>query len=94
MPRKKRNETTTVPIPGEEPVNAKVIFPQAELEPEVDVKPVVAESAKEAKPSDMVKVKVLVGSLRYEAGTFQKGDVFETSRKQAKQFDPKDVQLL
>lgn len=55
------------------------------LDPEPTPKP---------KKSNTVTVMVLVGSLRWEGGTYQKGDVFEVSEDRLKLFDPNDIKVL
>lgn len=42
----------------------------------------------------MVKVKVTVGSIHFEGGTFEKGEVFECTEAQLKQFGPNTILLL
>lgn len=41
-----------------------------------------------------MKYKVKVGSLNFEQGTFQAGDVIDVSEERAKQFDQLDIELL
>jgi hypothetical protein len=41
-----------------------------------------------------MKYKVKVGSLNFEQGTFQAGDVIDVSEDRAKQFDQLDIELL
>lgn len=53
------------------------------------------EAIKPSKPKrGMVKVKVLVGTLQFEGGSYEKGDVFEVSKNRAALFDPKDIEIL
>jgi len=52
--------------------------------------PKVAEAPVE-KDTDPVKLKVKVGTLGFEGGVFQRGEVFTVTRARAKLFDPKDV---
>ena len=90
------------PIPNElEAIMEPEYPPQTDEELTEEVKAVVFESKPEApkkeeeKPSDVkVKVKVLVGTLVTEVGEFSKGDVFTVSKERAKQFDPKDIEIL
>ena len=49
---------------------------------------------KAKKPSDTVKVKVLIGTLNWEGGSFKKGEVFQCSRKRALRFESADVEIL
>lgn len=42
----------------------------------------------------MMKIKVKVGSLNFEQGTFQAGNVIEVDEERAKLFDPSDVEVL
>lgn len=46
------------------------------------------------KKSDVVKCEVLIGTLQWEKGIFQKGDVFKASRERAEQFDSTSVKIL
>lgn len=39
-----------------------------------------------------MKYKILVGSLSFEQGTFQKGDIIEVSEERAKLFDKHDIE--
>jgi len=43
---------------------------------------------------ETVKVKVLINTLRFEQGTFNKGDIFEVPKERANLFDPKDIEIL
>lgn len=108
MPKKKKVVEETKPeetVPQEEQTDeeltaevkekvfgeeAKVKTPKEEAEkPEVKVK-----KKPKKLPSDIVEVKVLVGSLHWEGGTFQKGEVFKCKRKRASRFEPVDVEIL
>lgn len=46
------------------------------------------------KPKGTVKVKVLVDTLQFEDGVFEKGDTFTVSKKRVKLFDPRDIEIL
>jgi len=60
--------------------------------------PVTLETAtEEPRPSeltDMVKVKVLIGTFGFDERFFEQGEVFMVSRKRAKQFPKEYVQIL
>jgi len=59
--------------------------------------PPVVESTVEVtkpKPTNTVKVKVLVGTLHFEDGTFEKGSTFTVSKERVKLFDQKDIEIL
>jgi hypothetical protein len=57
--------------------------------------PKLAEPLKpETKPSDTITVKVLVGTLGWAKGTFQKDETFTCTREELKRFDPKDIQVI
>jgi len=70
------------------------------------VEPVKAKQARQRKkkkaedkaPVDsglqVVKLQVLVGTLAYEEGTFEKGSIIYVSKKRAAMFDPKDIKVL
>ena len=69
--------------------------------PMVEAKPAVkAETKIEPIPqtlkklSDTVTVKVLIGSMHFEQGSFSKGDTFMVSRERVKLFWPNDIQIL
>lgn len=67
-----------------ENIKEKIFAPEPKLElPEEET----------AKPSDTVKVRVLIGTLKWEGGTFEKGQVFECSRERADSFGY-SVQIL
>lgn len=98
MPKKKKSVKKPV---EETPVNLDVEPLTASDEPVYDVvregfrKPVSEEPiAQEPLPTDIVKVKVLVGSLHYEGGTYEKGDVFEETRARLKLFDQRDIEVV
>ena len=57
------------------------------------VKPPVKKD-KVKKPSDIVKVKVIIGTLKYEKGTFQKGDIFTETRERAERFERTSALIL
>lgn len=78
-------ETTT-----EEQTPYKVDFG----EPFVPPKSETPEEKVETKPSDIVKVEVLIGTLKWEEGNFSKGDVFETTRERAERFSSTSVKIL
>ena len=44
--------------------------------------------------NQIVKVKVKIGTLGFEQGIFEKGEVFEVSAERAKQMDPNDIEIL
>ena len=78
-----------MPAKKVEKKESSVDYPSAVIEPIFEEEPVKVEA-----PSDTVKVKVKVGTLGFEDGTFQKGDEFKVSRERAKLFDPKDIQIV
>jgi hypothetical protein len=41
-----------------------------------------------------MKLKVLVGSLKFEDGTFQKGDIIEVTSERAALFDKHDIEII
>jgi len=54
-------------------------------------------SVEVAEPVELPKnvvVMVLVGTLSFEGGTFEKGESFTVSRERAALFDPKDIKVL
>jgi hypothetical protein len=55
-----------------------------------DEAPKTAEAPVE-KDTDLVKLKVTVGTLGFEGGIFQRGETFTVTRARAKLFDPRDV---
>jgi len=54
----------------------------------------VVEKRTPSEAKDMVKVKVLVGTLQFEDGVFSKGSIITVSKDRLKQFDPRDIQIL
>jgi len=66
-------------------------------EPKVEETSVVAEEVPKIDiPSliDKVMVKVLIGTLSWAGGTFQKGDIFACTKQDLARFDPRDIQVL
>jgi hypothetical protein len=58
--------------------------------PEIPVeKPII-----QASPTDMIMVKVKVGTLLWEGGSFEKDSTFTVSRQRLKLFDQKDIEVL
>lgn len=57
-----------------------------------------AQEKEEKKPrkkkSDTVQVKVIIGTLEFEDGVFEKDSVFETTRERAEKFEKTSVQIL
>lgn len=58
--------------------------------PEVKKVPV---KVKEKLPTDIVSVKVLIGTLSFEQGIFEQGAVFQTTRERATKFGS-DAQII
>lgn len=88
MPKKKNKvvEETAETQPPIEEETTETSLEEAAIE-ESTVEPVVEEPPKkEKKPTDTVKVKVLIGTLKWELGTFENGEVFECSRERALSF--------
>lgn len=86
MPRKRIKLENEEPPTIDEP-HVEVEVTQEETEEEVSV-------AEKPKAAPVVRVKVLVGSLRWEQGTFSKGDVFKCSPERAARFSPSSVEIL
>lgn len=42
----------------------------------------------------MVKVQVLVGTLQWEGGIYEKGQIFECTPEQATKFEAKDIKVI
>lgn len=78
-----KREATTV----EDKVHFGTPFPEVTAE----AKPA---SVEEKLPKGMVKAKVLVGTLMWEGGKYEKGETFVVSRKRFKLFDAKDVEIV
>lgn len=62
--------------------------------PKVEELPSTVEPVSEPKPSDTVKVKVLIGTLSWEGGTFQKGETFMCTKEDLARFDNKDIKIV
>ena len=71
---------------------AQSTTPEHPKEEPVKAEPKVEEKPK--LPSGMVKVKVLVGTLSYEDGTYEKGEIFTVARKRLEGFDPRFYQII
>jgi len=84
LPRKKKKEEV---IP-EQPASPETMLQPLQTE-ESDIDKAPLDTSLE-----LIKVKVKTGTLAYEEGTFQKGDVFYVSKKRAALFDPNDIQVL
>lgn len=54
----------------------------------------VKEEVEKKPKSNKVTVEVVVGTLMWEGGKYEKGETFECSRKRFSQFDPKDVKIV
>lgn len=78
-------ENVSEELPREEPVFG------AEPVAEPDEPETVKEKPKK---TELVKVQVVIGSLTWEGGTYQKGEIFEVSPERLKLFDPKDIKVL
>lgn len=65
-----------------------------EEKPKLDEEPVIAEAPKKPKSSGMVKVKVLAGTLGWSEGYYEKGEIFEISKKDLKRFDPRYYEII
>ena len=96
MPKKKKVESKETKISPEiVEANFSDESPPVELlegVKEASTKEVV--ETQKTEPTDIVKVKVKVGSLHWEGGWFEKGDVFECSRLRASLFESNDVEIL
>lgn len=92
MATKKKMMPRTAPKPEEEKVEEKK--PEESHVGDPIIPPEETTKPETPKKEDTVKVKVLVGTLHFEQGTFEKGDVFEASEEQVKLFDPKDIKIL
>jgi hypothetical protein len=44
--------------------------------------------------SDLIKVRVKIGSFGFEQGVFQKGETFTVTRERLSKFDPNDVEVI
>lgn len=66
--------------------------PEYPKEEPVKAEPKVAEKPK--LPSGMVKVKVLTGTLSFEGGSYEKGEVFTVSKKRLEGFDPRFFEII
>lgn len=81
-------EDTVIPEASEEPqTQAPLIFEEI-----VTPEPPKAK-AEEKFPSDLVEVKVVIGTFRFEEGTFERGSFFRTTRERAAKFDQQDVTI-
>ena len=87
MPKKKKDEIVEETKPEEITEEVEEISSVEKPEVKVEEKP-------KRLPKGMVKVKVLIGTLQFEAGIFEKGSIIEVSRKQLKKFDPTSVEIL
>ncbi len=77
------------------PVEEKPVAEDFPMLPMIEAKSVeVKTEALKKELSSIVKVKVLIGTLQFEQGTFSKGDTFTVSRERMKQFDQRDIQIL
>jgi len=75
------------------------VLPDQPESPDLTLEPSqIEESDNDKAPLDpsleLVKVQVKTGTLAYEEGTYQKGEVFYVSKKRAALFDPNDIQVL
>jgi hypothetical protein len=66
---------------------------KAEAEMQALQVPVIKTVEPEAETAK-VKVRVVVGTLSFEAGTYQKGSVFIEERKRVLALDQKDIEIL
>jgi len=46
------------------------------------------------KPSDLVKCRVVTGTIIFEQGTLERGSVFTVTRQRAALFEKNDVEIL
>jgi hypothetical protein len=103
--KKKKLEPVIEETPPQEPAVEEPVIEEPKLEIEEGVKvdygdatppPVVVEEPVVAEtPEDIVRVKVLFGTVGYGDGNwYEKGDVFETTRRQAGELDQKFIQIL
>jgi len=101
MPKKVK-KVVVKPVEPEEPIEPVVEEKPApdeeevakEEKPETEIPaPPTTEEVIDLKPKK-VKVKVLVGTLSWEDGKFEKGETFETTRERAKLFDQKDIKIV
>ena len=74
-----RKKKIETPISGDNAV--KVV--ETELVP---VEPIIEET--------LVKVRVKVGTLSFEQGTFQKDNIITITKERLAQFDPHDVEVI
>lgn len=72
----------------------KRIKPKMDEEPKLIAPTPMSDEIKEVKPaSNLVTVKVLIGTLSWEKGTFQKGETFTCKREDLAKFG-NDVQEI
>jgi len=64
-------------------------------EPIVPIKETIVKTPVfKTKEANVVTVKVKVGTLHFEQGTFEKGSTFTVTRERLKLFDPADIEVL
>lgn len=90
-PVEEKEETAETTTEEQTPYKDKVDFGEPfEVAKEISIEKTLSKPKK----GDMVKVKVLVGTLQWEEGTYSKGDVFETTRERAERFSSTSVEIL
>lgn len=101
MPRRKKVEEPVIEEEKEEAieetpkeVEARATEEQVLYQEKVDFGEPFKPPTVETKPTDIVKVQVLVGTLEWEEGKYSKGDIFETTRERAERFSPTSVKIL
>ena len=98
MPKKKKkaqseDEGTRVPwspsLETDETLGSDQLIPT-----DTGEKPAIEEEATAKKPTDMVKVKVLAGTLGWSGGYYEKGEIFTISREDLKRFGSQYYQII
>jgi hypothetical protein len=86
--------TKETPISPEVTVEEKTLIVESPEISGVEKREVEPKKTPKRKETDMVKVKVLIGTLSSVDGTYEKGETFEIAKKELAKFDSRYYQIL